>query len=181
MSKDQIDKFLASTASLQAEEILAWASEQFSPRIAFASSMGPEDQGLTDIIARQNLPIAIFTLDTGRLPQETYDLIDVVAVNGQAGVLAARNDRFDLLIVVVDRADDLALSMMRRMTHPVTAALVVTAVLAICGAFIQINVMDHRLSKAEQALRDRVPYILDHQDRLTTLETRLDALENPPQ
>jgi phosphoadenosine phosphosulfate reductase len=48
---------------------------QHSPA-AFASSFGAEDMVLTDLIARHALPIAIFTLDTGRLPDETYALID---------------------------------------------------------------------------------------------------------
>jgi phosphoadenosine phosphosulfate reductase len=43
-----------------------------------ASSFGAEDMVLTDLIVRHRLPIAIFTLDTGRLPQETYALIDRV-------------------------------------------------------------------------------------------------------
>jgi phosphoadenosine phosphosulfate reductase len=45
---------------------------------ALASSFGAEDMVLTDLIARHALPIRIFTLDTGRLPGETYALIDRV-------------------------------------------------------------------------------------------------------
>ncbi len=45
---------------------------------AFASSLGAEDMVLTDLIAKHALPIALFTLDTGRLPAETYELIDRV-------------------------------------------------------------------------------------------------------
>jgi phosphoadenosine phosphosulfate reductase len=48
------------------------------PSAALASSFGAEDMVLTDLIARHRQPIAIFTLDTGRLPGETYDLIDRV-------------------------------------------------------------------------------------------------------
>lgn len=43
--------------------------------ITFANSMGAEDMVLTDIILREQLAIEIFSLDTGRLPTETYDLI----------------------------------------------------------------------------------------------------------
>jgi len=43
--------------------------------ITFANSMGAEDMVLTDIILRNQLDIEIFSLDTGRLPTETYDLI----------------------------------------------------------------------------------------------------------
>lgn len=42
---------------------------------ALASSMGKEDQAMTALIAREKLPISIFTLDTGRLPPQTLDLI----------------------------------------------------------------------------------------------------------
>jgi phosphoadenosine phosphosulfate reductase len=44
-------------------------------QITFANSMGAEDMVLTDLILREQLPIEIFSLDTGRLPTETYDLI----------------------------------------------------------------------------------------------------------
>src|SRR6187549_746074 len=46
--------------------------------ITFANSFGAEDMVLTDIILRNQLPIEIFSLDTGRLPTETYDLIALV-------------------------------------------------------------------------------------------------------
>jgi phosphoadenosine phosphosulfate reductase len=45
------------------------------PRSAFASSMGAEDMAVTDAILTRGLPIEIFTLDTGRLPSETLDLL----------------------------------------------------------------------------------------------------------
>jgi len=43
--------------------------------ITFANSFGAEDMVLTDIILKNKLNIEIFSLDTGRLPVETYDLI----------------------------------------------------------------------------------------------------------
>ena len=43
--------------------------------ITFANSFGAEDMVLTDIILNNKLAITIFSLDTGRLPTETYDLI----------------------------------------------------------------------------------------------------------
>ena len=42
----------------------------------FASSFGAEDMVVFDLIARHALPIRVFTLDTGRLPEETLALID---------------------------------------------------------------------------------------------------------
>lgn len=45
---------------------------------ALASGFGPESMVVTDLIARHALPIAVFTLDTGRLHPETYELMDRV-------------------------------------------------------------------------------------------------------
>ncbi len=42
--------------------------------ISFSSSLGPEDQVITYAIFTQDLDISIFTLDTGRLFPESYDL-----------------------------------------------------------------------------------------------------------
>ncbi len=56
------------------EEILAEAARRFPGKIRLASSFGPEDNVLTDVIARAGLPIEIFTLDTGFLFPETYQL-----------------------------------------------------------------------------------------------------------
>ena len=60
-----------------ARQLLHEIAAQFSPAV-FASSLGAEDMVLTDLIVRERLPIEIFSLDTGRLPPETYDLIAAV-------------------------------------------------------------------------------------------------------
>ena len=54
--------------------LLKDAAEKF-PSITFANSFGAEDMVLTDIIMREKLSIEIFSLDTGRLPAETYTLM----------------------------------------------------------------------------------------------------------
>ena len=43
--------------------------------VVFANSLGAEDMVLTDMIWRENLAIEMFSLDTGRLPAETHDLM----------------------------------------------------------------------------------------------------------
>ncbi len=48
----------------------------FPGKVVFSSSLGQEDQVLTDIIFKNNLPVKIFTIDTGRLFNETYELLD---------------------------------------------------------------------------------------------------------
>jgi len=54
--------------------LLADIEQNFAPA-AFASSFGAEDMVLLDLIARHFKGIEVFTLDTGRLPEETLNLI----------------------------------------------------------------------------------------------------------
>jgi phosphoadenosine phosphosulfate reductase len=56
------------------EEIVAAVALRFSERIALACSFGAEDCVLVDVVARWQLPVAIFTLDTGFLFPETQVL-----------------------------------------------------------------------------------------------------------
>lgn len=58
------------------EDALRIVSEQYPSETVFSSSLGQEDQVLTHVIARNQLPVKIFTLDTGRLFQEHYDLLE---------------------------------------------------------------------------------------------------------
>jgi phosphoadenosine phosphosulfate reductase len=60
----------------QSKELLREAAEAYAPSV-LASSLGAEDMVLLDLIAQLSLPIRVFTLDTGRLPQETYDLLQM--------------------------------------------------------------------------------------------------------
>jgi len=62
-----------------AREVLRWAVDTYGLRIGLASSFGPEDVVLIDIMIKINKEkTRIFTLDTGRLNQETYDLMDTI-------------------------------------------------------------------------------------------------------
>lgn len=60
-------------ASLQ--DALRLVSEKFPEASVFSSSLGQEDQVITDAIFKNKLPIKVFTLDTGRLFYEHYDLL----------------------------------------------------------------------------------------------------------
>jgi phosphoadenosine phosphosulfate reductase len=55
---------------------LVAAADAHAGRIVQATSLGAEDMVLTDLIARHRLPIAIATLDTGRLHAETLALAE---------------------------------------------------------------------------------------------------------
>ncbi len=54
---------------------LALVAELFPEKVVFSTSLGQEDQVITQLIASQNLPIQIFSLDTGRLFPETLELL----------------------------------------------------------------------------------------------------------
>ena len=54
---------------------LAEIARDYAPATV-ASSLGAEDMILTDLVLRHKLPLEIFSLDTGRLPLETYELMD---------------------------------------------------------------------------------------------------------
>jgi phosphoadenosine phosphosulfate reductase len=56
---------------------LAAIAQDHAPAV-LASSFGAEDMVLIDVIARNALPIGVFTLDTGRLPEQTLALVDRV-------------------------------------------------------------------------------------------------------
>jgi phosphoadenosine phosphosulfate reductase len=74
------DPLLAAAVTEKAAQVLALLRESaitYSP-VAFANSLGAEDMLLTDLIFRNTLDIDIFSLDTGRLPVETYELIGAV-------------------------------------------------------------------------------------------------------
>lgn len=57
---------------LSAEESLAVLAKEFAGSIVFSTSFGWEDQVISHMIFSKNLPIDVFTLDTGRLFTETY-------------------------------------------------------------------------------------------------------------
>jgi phosphoadenosine phosphosulfate reductase len=59
-----------------AEEVVRWAGQEFGSEIKFANSFGAEDVALMHIIAKHAPNIRVFTLDTGRLNDETYQVME---------------------------------------------------------------------------------------------------------
>ena len=74
MSALLVEELIQRTKNLSIEETLAFLANEFSEKVVFSTSFGQEDQVITALIATNELPIKIFTLDTGRLFQETYDV-----------------------------------------------------------------------------------------------------------
>jgi len=73
----EIEKYNSRLKGASPHEIIGFFAEEFKGRIAFATSLGAEDQVITEMIAGIDPGMKIFTLDTGRLFQETYDLLDI--------------------------------------------------------------------------------------------------------
>jgi thioredoxin-dependent adenylylsulfate APS reductase len=76
------------------EDVLRWAYQTF-PRVAIVASFQAESSVLIDIASRIRPDVSVLTLDTGRLPQATHDMIDRV------------RDRYsiDVQVVAPDAAD----------------------------------------------------------------------------
>jgi phosphoadenosine phosphosulfate reductase len=60
------------------QQILKWAIDNLHPKLGMASSFGAEDVAVIDMMMKINPKARIFTLDTGRLNQETYDVMDEI-------------------------------------------------------------------------------------------------------
>lgn len=63
---------------MQASEILSWAVETYGPSFAIATSFQKEGMVVVDLVSRLTDHPRVFTLDTGRLPEETYRMMDIV-------------------------------------------------------------------------------------------------------
>jgi phosphoadenosine phosphosulfate reductase len=72
--KDQTSQIAAIAEALPIEEVFQELENRFPQQVTLSSSFSFEDQVITDIIFKNNLPIKIFTLDTGRQFQETYSV-----------------------------------------------------------------------------------------------------------
>ncbi len=61
-----------------AEDVLHWAAERFGDGIALSTSFQATGMVMLDMLSRVSPSTRVLTLDTGRLPKETHDLIDTV-------------------------------------------------------------------------------------------------------
>ena len=76
MSAAIVQTLLDQTKDFSIEETFGFLTNEFKDKVVFSTSFGQEDQVITAIIAKSNAEVKIFTLDTGRLFQETYDVFN---------------------------------------------------------------------------------------------------------
>ena len=82
-NKELIENINKDLENKTTQEVIEYFLTKFK-NVALSSSLAAEDQVLTDIILKQDKNATIFTLDTGRLHPETYDVMD--ATNLKYGV-----------------------------------------------------------------------------------------------
>lgn len=95
VTPDVIAQVAAELAHKTPQEVLRWALDTYGDHVSLASSFGAEDVVLIDMLARIRPDARVFTLDTGRLPQETYEVI---------GAVQRKYPQLRLAIHVPDRA-----------------------------------------------------------------------------
>ena len=100
MENNSIEKLNQQFASLSLEEAFETLSTLGFKNIAFSTSLGQEDQVLTDVIFKNNHPIKVFTLDTGRLFEQTYDVLDKTQkkYNKSISSFAPNNNELETLL-----------------------------------------------------------------------------------
>ncbi|MGH9002951.1 MAG: phosphoadenosine phosphosulfate reductase family protein, partial [Acidimicrobiia bacterium] len=69
---------LAPLQGLPADRLLAWAAETYGPRFAVVTSFQAEGMIVLDLARQVDPGVRVLTLDTGRLPEETYEVIEAV-------------------------------------------------------------------------------------------------------
>lgn len=70
-----LEKTISALENKTIEEQLQILAKKFQGKIVFSTSFGQEDQVITDMIFKNNIDIRVFTLDTGRLFEETYKVL----------------------------------------------------------------------------------------------------------
>ncbi len=69
---------LHNTENFSAEDAIEWAINEFGDDLVMTTSFGAEDMVILHMISQKGLNVRVATIDTGRLPYETYNLMDIV-------------------------------------------------------------------------------------------------------
>lgn len=90
-----------------AAAILSWAIAAFGRKFAIATSFQKEGMAIVDLAARIDPRVRVFTLDTGRLPDETYRMIETVQARYGIAVEVVRPSEAEVAAMVAERGPDL--------------------------------------------------------------------------
>lgn len=131
-SQVEVEELEGSMRNSSAEEILRWALETYGDRVALASSFGAEDVAIIDMMSKIDVDkTKVFTLDTGRLNQETYDVMDEITRKYGISVDVYCPNQKELESMLRDRGMNLMYSSVEnrklcceiRKVHPLSRAL----------------------------------------------------------
>ena len=78
LAETEIKELAAQCETQDAEAVIRWGLDRFHPRIALATSLQAEDMVVLDVAWRINPAVRVFTLDTGRLHDETYAVMECI-------------------------------------------------------------------------------------------------------
>lgn len=92
---------------MDAGSLLSWARRTFGEGLVFASSLGAEDQVITHMLVSRGLDVRIFTLDTGRMFDESYDLLQRTRAELGADVVPYLPDAEEAQQMVVEHGPNL--------------------------------------------------------------------------
>ena len=93
--------------SLSAAELVSWAVKTYGTEFGISNSFQKEDMLLVDLASRAGVPFRIFTLDTGRLHEETYRMMETVRERYGIRVEPAFPDRTEVERMVAEHGPNL--------------------------------------------------------------------------
>jgi thioredoxin-dependent adenylylsulfate APS reductase len=93
--------------SFTASEVLTWACQEFGDSFAIATSFQKEGMVIVDLASRIRPDVRVFTLDTGRLPDETLSMIDRVRERYGIAVEIVQPDPAEVRAMVEQHGADL--------------------------------------------------------------------------
>jgi len=99
--QEQIDRLNKEVEGFSSQEVLAYLSGAIDGKICFATSLGAEDQVLSFMLYEEKLTdIDVFTLDTGRMFQETYDILErtIARYKTKIDILSPDKDELEALV-----------------------------------------------------------------------------------
>lgn len=128
----QVEQLAKDFEGKTAQQVLNWALEKFGPRVGLASSFGAEDVAIIDMMAAiSKEKTHVFTLETGRLNQETYDVMDDIRARYGIGIIAYFPDQKEVEEMIRERGMNLMYASIEnrklcceiRKVHPLNRAL----------------------------------------------------------
>ena len=106
-NSEQVEELNRDFKDRSPQEVLEWAVETLHPRLALASSFQSQGVVLIDMLMQVSREARIFTLDTGRLNQETYDVMDRIRTRYNNRIEVLFPDKDEVQKMVTERGMNL--------------------------------------------------------------------------